>query len=222
MQVNKDFPNRSVNVSIPCMIGLSIRFNMFRNRRTNWNRTLCMCSHVFGNVWPVCSNPAVTGNPCNTLWSNPHCLWSNSKRNWPATEISRSQRCSIQTSAFASQNLEKTYEFGPDGTHCSSFSYWIFLSVWWFSGFVHANHPGIRNHVQHKNQKSRQQPLAHSEPQKQTHAFSRYSSKHTYRTDSEATCTGLNLLLKSSMPYAVNLWYSYREKACWPKWRDYG
>lgn len=35
MQVNKDFPNRSVNVSIPCMIGLSIRFNMFRNRRTN-------------------------------------------------------------------------------------------------------------------------------------------------------------------------------------------
>ena len=51
MYINKEnFPNRIVDGSIWHMIGLSIRFNIFRNKRTNRNWTLCICSHVSGNV----------------------------------------------------------------------------------------------------------------------------------------------------------------------------
>lgn len=65
IQINKKL-SESECERLNAVIGLSIRFNMFRNRRTNRNWILCMCSHASGNVCPACSNPAMIDSPYNT------------------------------------------------------------------------------------------------------------------------------------------------------------
>ena len=55
-----------VNGSISHIMGLSIRFNLFRNGRAYWNWTLCMCS--FRECLACLLECCAIGDPYNALW----------------------------------------------------------------------------------------------------------------------------------------------------------